>query len=63
MHAKEIEKSVEWKRSDMKSAKESVKMDVPSMFDVVSVCRCDIFGKLNKKKQKNCKIKIVKYGM
>ena len=55
MHAKEIEKSVEWKRSDMKSAKESVKMDVPSiesvkmdvpsMFDVVSVCRCDIFGK------------------
>ena len=44
-HAKEIEKSVEWKRSDMKSAKESVKMDVPSMFDVVSVCRCDIFGK------------------
>ena len=37
MHAKEIEKSVEWKRSDMKSAKESVKMDVPSMFDVVCV--------------------------
>ena len=30
-HAKEIEKSVEWKRSDMKSAKQSVKMDVPSM--------------------------------
>ena len=42
MHAKENEKSVEWKRSDMKSAKQSGKMDVPSMFDVVSVCR--LFG-------------------
>ena len=37
-----MERSVEWKRSDKKSKKESVKLDVPSMFDVVSVCRWEI---------------------
>ena len=44
-HAKQIEKSAEWKRSDVKSAKHSGKMDVPSMFGVVSMYRGDRFGK------------------